>query len=101
MFNYFLNYDYIAEILCINKEKEVLQCNGKCQVTKEILENESADESSSLQINFEKFPTLFIEKYMYAFQEIPLFKKGVLFNWKSTYDGDFKKPLSPPPQSFA
>lgn len=33
---YVVNYDYIANVLCINKEKEASTCNGKCHLGKEI-----------------------------------------------------------------
>lgn len=100
LFNYVINYDYIAEVLCINKEKEVLQCNGKCQLTKEILENEPEGTSEYPQLSFEKFPTLFLEK-----------QKGLQFKKRSyktqlrfytplnVYNDNFSKPLLPPPQA--
>ena len=31
---YVLNYEYIATVLCENKEKPELKCNGKCQLMK-------------------------------------------------------------------
>jgi len=33
---YTLNYDYIVENLCENKEKPILKCNGKCYLAKQI-----------------------------------------------------------------
>ena len=29
---YYVNYDYIANELCINKDKPYLECNGRCYV---------------------------------------------------------------------
>lgn len=34
-----VNYDYIVENLCENKEKPELMCNGKCYVSKELSKN--------------------------------------------------------------
>lgn len=34
--DYAINYDYIVEVLCINKDKPELQCNGKCHLTAEL-----------------------------------------------------------------
>lgn len=34
--SYLLNQEYIAEVLCINKEKPKLQCNGKCYLRKKL-----------------------------------------------------------------
>ncbi|MDQ1804875.1 hypothetical protein ACNFU2_15875 [Chryseobacterium sp. PTM-20240506] len=33
---YAVNYDYIAEVLCVNKNKPELNCNGKCYLSKEL-----------------------------------------------------------------
>ncbi|ASK31584.1 hypothetical protein CEY12_16340 [Chryseobacterium sp. T16E-39] len=33
---YAVNYDYIVETLCINKDKPELNCNGKCYLSKEL-----------------------------------------------------------------
>jgi hypothetical protein len=33
---YIVNYDYIANVLCENKEKPELHCNGKCHLMKEL-----------------------------------------------------------------
>lgn len=32
--NYIVNYDYISKVLCENKAKPELKCNGKCQLMK-------------------------------------------------------------------
>ena len=31
---YMINYDYISKVLCINKNKPELSCNGKCHLMK-------------------------------------------------------------------
>ena len=33
---YIVNYDYIAKVLCENKEKPMMHCNGKCHLMKEL-----------------------------------------------------------------
>ena len=33
---YAVNYDYIAQVLCENKEKPMMHCNGKCHLMKEL-----------------------------------------------------------------
>jgi hypothetical protein len=96
-FNYFINYEYIAEVLCINKEKEVLACNGKCQLTKDVLENESSDNTNHLQINFEKFPTLFLENSDFVIN-IPISKRNTSYHFLCRYKGSSQKPLLPPPR---
>jgi len=34
--DYVVNYDYISKVLCVNKEKPKLSCNGKCHLMKEL-----------------------------------------------------------------
>lgn len=36
VFEYVINYEYIAKVLCINKDKPEMQCNGKCHLIKEL-----------------------------------------------------------------
>jgi hypothetical protein len=99
LFNYVINYDYIAEVLCINKEKEILQCNGTCQLTKEILENEPTGTSEYPQPSFEKFPTLFLEKRSsLRFKQLSCTSQLVFYNPLNLYNNDLSKPLLPPPQ---
>lgn len=38
-FDYAINYDYIVNELCENKNKTELACNGKCYLSKEIKQN--------------------------------------------------------------
>jgi len=68
--DYFVNYDYIAEQLCENRNKPILACNGKCYVAKEIektLPNLPIDNKSRIPtIDFDKYPvtTLYSFKYV-------------------------------------
>ena len=34
--DYVINYDYISKVLCENKAKPELKCNGKCHLMKEL-----------------------------------------------------------------
>ncbi|HUQ97312.1 MAG TPA: hypothetical protein VM010_06580 [Chitinophagaceae bacterium] len=45
--DYQLNKNYIAKNLCINKAKPKLHCNGKCQLSKKIAEEEKAKTSGT------------------------------------------------------
>lgn len=57
---YALNYDYIAEILCINKDKPELECNGKCYLIKEV-EKQKEENKTPININLEEYPIGFVE----------------------------------------
>ena len=44
MLEYLVKYDYIAENLCVNKDKENLDCNGKCHLKNRLAEaSQNAD----------------------------------------------------------
>lgn len=96
---YLLNFEYIAEVLCINKQKEVLQCNGSCQLTKEILENEPERTSEYPQPSFEKFPNLFLEKGLtYSTYAHHFPTQNIFYSFLVPYKNNLKKPPYPPPQ---
>lgn len=40
--NYAIDYEYISEVLCINKDKPKSKCNGKCHLAKQIKKTEPA-----------------------------------------------------------
>jgi hypothetical protein len=44
---YKVNYEYISTVLCINKEKPQMNCNGKCHLLKEL--KKAAEEESQKQ----------------------------------------------------
>ena len=44
LLDYIANYDYITKVLCENKEKPQLKCNGKCHLMKEMA-NQSEKET--------------------------------------------------------
>jgi len=56
---YAINYDYIAKVLCINKDKPKLSCNGKCQLMKKLKEQQE-DDFNSLRIQMEEYPIGFV-----------------------------------------
>lgn len=59
--NYEVNKDYISNVLCENKEKKEMHCEGKCHLKKE-LDKEEKSESTPTANNKEKFEiTLFNE----------------------------------------
>lgn len=62
--DYVVNYEYITKVLCINKAKPKLQCNGKCHLMKELAkasENETPT-SSNKKITSNELEVLFFEE---------------------------------------
>ena len=58
-----LNIDYIIETYCVNKDKPQLQCNGKCQLAKQlqmVSAEDNSDANQPMSIVFEAFFPVFI-----------------------------------------
>lgn len=43
---YVVNYDYIVNVLCENKDKPEMQCNGKCHLTKELAKEAGTEDKN-------------------------------------------------------
>lgn len=57
---YIINQDYIAEFLCINKDKPKLECKGKCQLVKELEKQRENEPFKSLRVSMENYPIGFV-----------------------------------------
>lgn len=62
--DYIVNYEYISKVLCVNKAKPKMKCNGKCHLMKELAkasENETPI-SSNKKIASHELEVLFFEE---------------------------------------
>ena len=41
--DYLLNKDYIAKVLCVNRDKPEMKCNGKCHLAKQLKKQDAAE----------------------------------------------------------
>ena len=62
--DYVVNYEYITKVLCVNKAKPKLQCNGKCHLMKELAKTSESETpiSSNKKITSQEFEILFFEE---------------------------------------
>jgi len=44
---YAMNYQYISKVLCVNRDKPMLHCNGKCHLMKELAKAAENEKPSS------------------------------------------------------
>ncbi|WP_304139174.1 hypothetical protein [Mesonia mobilis] len=59
---YCFNYNYIVEVLCVNKDEPRLNCNGKCYLMKQLQKQSSENSPKKAQsIQLENYPIGFIE----------------------------------------
>jgi len=60
LFEYVINQDYIAEFLCVNKEKVALKCNGKCYLMQKISQQQENKKQNLPKIAIEDYPIGFV-----------------------------------------
>ena len=61
MLEYVVYEDYIAEFLCINKEKTELNCNGKCYLMQRLAEQDEQKKENLPKILLEEYPIGFVQ----------------------------------------
>lgn len=98
---YIVDYDYIVEVLCINKEEPELQCNGKCHLKKRlaiVAEEDIPEEKRLPEVAFEKFSTLFFETSKKEATPIVLEKDHTYWAPSISIVNRAIKPKTPPPK---
>ena len=60
---YVVNYEYISKVLCVNKDKPKMQCNGKCHLMQELAKSsENEKPISDKKIITPEFEVLFFQE---------------------------------------
>lgn len=54
-----INQDFIAEVLCINREKPMMMCNGKCYLSKQFAKAEEQEEKQAPINKKERFEVVY------------------------------------------
>ncbi|MES2647184.1 MAG: hypothetical protein V4717_09935 [Bacteroidota bacterium] len=73
--DYLLNKNFIATVLCINKQNTAMQCHGKCYLSKQIKklagEDEQTQNTSQIKMQFSAYyiPLLFTFPVLFSLQE--------------------------------
>ena len=57
---YYIHRDYIREVLCINKDKPDLQCDGKCYLKKTLGEAQKQEQSKPFPPPYEYVPCILL-----------------------------------------
>ncbi|WP_441859364.1 hypothetical protein [Mesonia sp.] len=98
--DYCVNYEYISEVLCINKDKPMSNCNGKCYLSKQLEEVQKLDKDDKKLPNVEQERIPMIV-YNYEFPKFEIrnsnSKKHNIFYQSSIRDLVIPPP-TPPPQ---
>ena len=67
--DYLVNYDYIVETLCENKDRPEMNCNGKCHLSKELAKEAGNDGKNPLSGKTSKseIPQIIISEHISEF----------------------------------
>lgn len=71
--DYLINYDYIIEVLCIQKDKEENTCSGTCYLSQQIQETSDEEPSSDKPL-----PTVEWERTNMFLNDIDLYNLGAI-----------------------
>ena len=96
---YHSNYEYVANVLCENRDKPYLECNGKCYLEKQIKKSNHTDhdhKSTVPQINFDDYPISTLGQFAYTIKDFKDFVSSNYFNNKYTSQNYYNSLLKPP-----
>jgi hypothetical protein len=96
---YHANYDYIATVLCENRDKPYLECNGKCYLEKQINKSNHSDhdhKSTVPQINFDDYPISTLGQFTYAIKNFNELTTVNYFVDKCSSQNYYNSLLKPP-----
>lgn len=100
---YYANYDYIATVLCENRDKPYLECNGKCYLEKQLKKadhNNHEHKSTVPQINFDDYPISPLDQFSYTFKDFSEVNSNE-FSDNKYASQDYYKSLLKPPQKVS
>jgi len=82
---YAVNYDYISKVLCINKSRPEVHCNGKCYLSKELAKTNDTDPSplNKTKNSGQKILDTYIPS---GITEVTITEKIPFFNFSFTYE---------------
>lgn len=60
--NYHINFDYISEVLCINRSNETSSCQGSCFLNKELKKTQQKNDNPIVAFDKEQYPRLLYKK---------------------------------------
>lgn len=94
---YLYNQDYIAEVLCINKDKPMLNCDGKCYLAQMIKEQQKEKQHQDVpSADLREYPIGFVSIFEPSFFLSDFTKKNAL-PWSNRYLGQHVSSIFHPP----
>lgn len=97
-----LNQDFIAEVLCINKDKPALTCNGKCYISKHLQDVEERERNQApLGSNEERLEIHYVQALISDLASLIIVGPSSLsqvYYYEGFYHHDFVARVFHPPQ---
>ncbi|UII74503.1 hypothetical protein LV716_09510 [Flagellimonas sp. HMM57] len=85
MLEYIIYEDYIAEFLCVNKDKVELQCNGKCYLMQRLSEQNDEKKQGLPKIALEEYPIGFVDLLFFNSNKAPIIPNQNHFDYQNSY----------------
>lgn len=101
--DYYVNYNYIATQLCENRDKPILDCNGKCYVAKEIEKSKKSNHQDTTVPEF-KIDFYIPNEFQIELVQAEIFfhdKKRVSYKTASLLSNEFLFSIFHPPRQNA
>ncbi len=103
---YYINYDYIAEELCENRDKPILDCNGRCYlnalIKRQAPQSENEKPISTVPLNMNDYPISTLDFYRYISSYEFNFKELISSNfYKHFIISEYSSAIFRPPQLVA
>jgi hypothetical protein len=98
-----MNNKYIAENLCINKNRPWLHCDGKCYFMKKIRQAEENEKKQETKDNLTKMEVSFFqEPYQFAFIEPVILEshKSTFYRYNYQYRCSYLSAIFRPPKQL-
>lgn len=86
MLEYVIYEDYIAEFLCINKDKVELKCNGKCYLMQRLSEQNEEKKQNLPKIALEEYPIGFVDLMFYNSKKLDVVRNQNHFDYSNDYN---------------
>lgn len=70
LIEFYTRRNYFAQVLCINKDKPEMHCNGSCALAKKLKEaNQTENSNLPIKIDFTVYPIGFVTEFVLPLNE--------------------------------
>ena len=98
--NFLLNRDFITKTFCVNRDKPVMQCNGRCHLSKLIKESKEQEKDTPNTVEEKRASLIFLldfDKPIITFTETRQKRQSVFF-YKTIFSSSYLKEVFHPPK---